>query len=125
MNVTLQIILIVATLLFCVFILAVTRKKKLSYKYTLLWLCFGLITLLCAIFPSIIKGIAGLIHIAEPTNALFLVYIFLMIVIIFYISLAFSKLHEKVTTLVQENAILARRVEKLEKQIGENQEKDD
>lgn len=119
MNGILQIILIVATILFCVFILAVTRTKKLSYKYTLLWLCFGLITLLCAIFPGIINTIAELLHIAEPTNALFLVYIFLMIVIIFYISLAFSKLHERVTTLVQENAILASRLEKLEKQIGE------
>lgn len=115
MNQTLQIILIIATFLFCVFILVVTQKKKLSYKYTLLWLVFGIITLLCAIFPNIITNIAKIIHVAEPTNALFLVYIFLIIIIIFYISLAFSKLYEKVTTLIQENAILAAKVEKLEK----------
>lgn len=115
MNNILQIILILATILFCIFILAVTRKKKLSFRYTLLWLVFGVITLLCAIFPSIVIGISKIIHIAEPTNALFLIYIFLIIVIIFYISLAFSKLFEKVTTLIQENAILAAKVEKLEK----------
>lgn len=115
MNSILQIILIVATLLFCIFILAVTHKKKLSFRYTLVWLCFGVITLLCAIFPNIVVGISKIIHIAEPTNALFLIYIFLIIVIIFYISLAFSKLFEKVTTLVQENAILAAKVERLEK----------
>ena len=77
----LQIILILATFLFCIFILTVTQKKKLSYRYTLLWLCFGVITLLCAIFPNIVIGISKLLHIAEPTNALFLIYLFLIIVI--------------------------------------------
>lgn len=119
MDLGLQIILILATFLFCIFILTVTQKKKLSYRYTLLWLCFGIITLLCAIFPNVVIGISKLLHIAEPTNALFLVYLFLIIVIIFYISLAFSKLFEKVTTLIQENAILSAKVEKLEKKIKE------
>ena len=118
----LQIILILATFLFCIFILTVTQKKKLSYRYTLLWLCFGVITLLCAIFRNIVIGISKLLHIAEPTNALFLIYLFLIIVIIFYISLAFSKLFEKVTTLIQENAILSAKVEKLEKKIKDETE---
>ncbi len=122
MNRMLQFILIGVTLLFCIFILVVTQKKKLSYKYTLVWLLFGLITLLCAIFPGIVMGISKIIHVAEPTNALFLIYIFLIIVIIFYISLAFSKLFEKVTTLIQENAILAAKVEKLEKKDKEKKE---
>lgn len=123
MNNILQLILIIATFLFCIFILAVTHKKKLSFKYTLLWLFFGVITLLCAIFPSIVVGVSRIIHIAEPTNALFLIYIFLIIVIIFYISLAFSKLFEKVTTLIQENAILAAKVEKLEKKKEKENDK--
>ena len=115
MNKILQFILIGVTFLFCIFILVVTQKKKLSYKYTLLWLFFGFVTLLCAIFPNIIVEISKIIHVAEPTNALFLIYIFLIIIIIFYISLAFSKLFEKVTTLIQENAILAEKIERLEK----------
>lgn len=119
MNSILQGILIICTFLFCIFILVVTQRKKLSYRYTLLWLCFGIITLICAIFPNIVIGISKIIHIEEPTNALFLIYIFLIIVIIFYISIAFSKLFEKVTTLVQENAILAARVKKLEQYIKE------
>ena len=106
MNKVLQIILIVATLFFCGFILTVTRKKKLSYKYTLLWLFFGIVTLLCAIFPPIITKFSELLHIAEPTNALFLIYIFLMIVIVFYISIAFSKMNEKLISLIQKDAIL-------------------
>ena len=81
MNTTLQIILIISTILFCIFILVVTRKKKLSFKYTLLWLIFGVITLLLAIVPTIVINFSNLIHIAEPTNALFLIYIFLILYI--------------------------------------------
>ena len=117
MNTTLQIILIISTILFCIFILVVTRKKKLSFKYTLLWLIFGVITLLLAIAPAIVINFSNLIHIAEPTNALFLIYIFLIIVIIFYISIAFSKLFEKVTKLIQENAILRYKIENLEEEL--------
>ena len=106
MNTILQLILITITAIFCLFILAVTRKKKLSYKYTLLWLLFGVVTLLCAIFPSIVTNLAGLLHIKEPTNALFLIYIFFMIILIFYISIALSKMNEKLTKLIQRSAIL-------------------
>ena len=117
MNTTLQIILIVSTILFCIFILVVTRKKKLSFKYTLLWLIFGVITLLLAIAPAIVINFSNLRHIEEPTNALFLIYIFLIIIIIFYISIAFSKLFEKVTKLIQENAILRYKIENLEEEL--------
>ena len=119
MNKVLQSILVITTLLFCIFILIVTQKKKLSYRYTLLWLFFGVITLVLAIFPQIIIKITKLIHIAEPTNALFLIYLFFIIVIIFYISIAFSKLFEKVTSLIQENGIMLSKIEKLEKEIKE------
>lgn len=119
MNTILQIILIIGTILFCIFILAVTKKKKLSFKYTLVWLIFGVMTLICAIFPSIVTGLSQLLHIEEPTNALFLIYIFLLIVIAFYISTSFSKLYEKVTGLIQENALLSYKIEQLEKEKKE------
>lgn len=124
MNTILQIILIIGTILFCIFILAVTKKKKLSFKYTLVWLIFGVMTLICAIFPSIVTGLSQLLHIEEPTNALFLIYIFLLIVIAFYISTSFSKLYEKVTGLIQENALLSYKIEQLEKGKKEKENED-
>ena len=73
--------------------------------------------MLLAIVPTIVINFSNLIHIAEPTNALFLIYIFLIIIIIFYISIAFSKLFEKVTKLIQENAILRYKIENLEEEL--------
>lgn len=117
MNFVLQIILIVSSILFLLFILSVTRQNKLSYKYTLLWLLFSIVTILFAIFPQIIVSFSKLIHIKEPTNALFLVYIFLLFVLVFYISIAFTKIFMKVTVLVQENAMLEKRVSELEEKV--------
>ena len=111
--------------MFCIFILVVTRKKKLSYKYTFLWLIFGCITMLCAAFPSIVINLSKLIYIKEPTNALFLIYIFMMIVIIFYISCAFSKMNEKIIKLIQQNALLEHRLEEISKKVSNDKENND
>ena len=54
MDRTLQILLIIATILFTIFIIVKTSRKKLNYKLTLLWLCFGLFIIILAIFPQII-----------------------------------------------------------------------
>lgn len=125
MNIILQVILIICAILFCIFILIVTKRKKLSFKYTLLWLIFGIITLLLAIFPDIVMNFSRLMHIEEPTNALFLIYIFLIIIIIFYISIAFSKMFEKMTKLIQENALLRYRIEKLEEREISKEKEDE
>lgn len=121
MNQVLQLILIAVTFVFCICILSVTRKKKLSYKFTLIWLAFGGITLLIAIFPILAKELSKILFIAETVNTIYLIYIFLLILIVFYISLIFSKLFEKVTTLIQENAILNDRIEKLEQKENKNE----
>jgi len=118
MNNILQLILIIFTLIFGIFIIIVTHKKKLSFKYTLMWLFLDFITLLCAIFPQMIIVITKLLHIETPVNAIFLMYIFIIIVTIFYISIGFSKCMEKTIALVQENALLEKRVRDLEKKLN-------
>lgn len=114
MSKELQIILIIASILFMLFILGVTKNKKMSFKHTLLWLFFSIIILIMAIFPQIVIGIAKLLFIETPTNAVFLIFIMLIIICNFYISIGYSKINEKVIALSQSNAILKKRVEELE-----------
>ena len=117
MNIGLQTILIIVSILFIGFIIIVTQKKKLSFKYTLLWLFFSFIILILAVFPQLVMLMAKMLFIETPTNAIFLVFFLLLIIMIFYISIGFSKLIEKVTVLTQANALLAKKVENLENQI--------
>lgn len=114
MDITLQIILIVLAIIFVGFILTVTKKKQLSYRYTLLWLFFSFVIVLIAIFPQIIMSIAKFIHIETPVNALFLIAIGAMILIIFFMTIGYSKHSEKITKLVQTNALLEKRIRELE-----------
>ena len=79
--------------------------------------------MLCAIFPNIVISISNLLHIAEPTNALFLIYIFLVIVVSFYITTTVSKLSEKVTVLIQKNALLEKEIERLKADIKSSDNK--
>lgn len=115
MDKTLQIILIVTTILFTIFIIRKTSKKKLNYKLTILWLCFSVFIVILAVFPQIVMWLSKAIHIETPVNALYLMFIFLLIVILFYLSAELSKIQNKVTILIQENALLNKKIEERNK----------
>lgn len=115
MDRILQIILIIVTILFAIFIIRKTSKKKLNYKLTILWLCFSVFIVILALFPQIVMWISKTIHIETPVNALFLMFIFLLIVIVFYLSAELSKIQNKVTILIQENALLNKKMEERKK----------
>lgn len=114
MDIILQIILIVLAIIFVGIIITVTKKKQLSYRYTLLWLFCSFAIVLIALFPQIIMAIATLIHIETPVNALFLMCIGAIILIIFFMTIGYSKHSEKITRLVQTNALLEKRIRELE-----------
>lgn len=114
MDIILQIILIVLAIIFVGFILTVTKKKQLAYRYTLMWLFCSFTIVIIAIFPQIIMFIAKLVHIETPANALFLITTGAMILIIFFMTIGYSKHSEKITKLVQSNALLEKRIRELE-----------
>lgn len=114
MDYILQMILIVFAILFSIFILVVTKKKQLSYRYTLLWLFFSFLVIVVSIFPKIITCISKLIHIKTPVNTLFLMVQIGLIVIIFFMTIGYSKHSEKITRLIQDNALLEKRIRELE-----------
>ena len=55
--------------------------------------------------------ISKILHIETPVNALFLIFIFLLIVVVFYLSAEVSKMQNKITTLVQENSLIKKKIE--------------
>ena len=114
MDLILQIILIVLALIFVAFILTVTKRKQLSYRYTLLWLFFSLVIVIIALFPQIIMFISNLVHIETPANTIFLMAIGALIIIIFFMTIGYTKHSEKITRLVQANAILEKRLRDIE-----------
>ena len=105
-NQILQLVLVITTVLFFIYILLMIKNKKLELKYSLVWLCSSFLLIIFSIFPSIIKAISTILHIETPVNALFLMIIFFLIIISFTLTIALSRNSNRVKVLTQELAIL-------------------
>lgn len=115
-----RVILLVGVLIYLLFIIWLMKKEKLSLKYSLLWFLTGVMLLICAIFPGIVRFATALIGVYSEVNAVFFVGVcFLLLIILFLTSVA-SGLSDKVRGLTQTQALLEKRVRDLEEYISKN-----
>lgn len=101
-----QVISIFGSLAFLFFILFLIRIRKLKEEYALLWLFFGAVFLLLAVFRRSLEIVSSLIGIAYPPAALFLVLILAVITILIHFSLVISKMKDKQKQIAQRLALL-------------------
>ena len=113
MNSVLRIILIIGSLGFFIFILNMVRTKKLELKYALTWILTSFSFVLLSIFPEILFFITELMHIELPVNALYLCVIFLLLMIVFTLTVAVSRQALRIKTLVQEIGLLKETLERM------------
>ena len=110
----LQIVILIAVLIYFVVIYHLLKKRSLSLKYTLLWIFSGLLLLIVAIFPQLLVWFTDAVGIQLPTNALFAIISFCGIMIAISLTAIVSKQREKIKRLAQAIALLEKRVEELE-----------
>lgn len=114
MNIRLQIILIAGTLAFGGLLIYFLIKKKLHLKYCLVWIFATIIMLIFAASPGLIKWITKFIGIKTPSNFIFVVYGFFLLLIIFALTAIVSHMNARIFRLVQYQAILEERLRVLE-----------
>lgn len=114
MNIILQISFIIGMLIYFYILFYLIKKKSLNLKYTLLWIFSGLIMLIILIFPNIMISITKFLGIVDTTNGLFALIIFFILIILMSITGIVSKMKEKNKQLVQQCALLEKRVRELE-----------
>lgn len=114
-TIRLQAAMLAAILLYFFLIGALLAKKRLHVKYTLLWLAFGAVMLIFAIFPDLLGYFARMIGFQVPANGLFAVLIFCILVILMSLTAIVSKLNDKCKRLIQSLALLEKRVRDMEK----------
>lgn len=114
MNIRLQIILIAGTLAFGGLLIYFLIKKKLHLKYCLVWIFAIIIMLISAASPGLIKWITKFIGIKTPSNFIFVVYGFFLLLIIFALTAIVSHMNARIFRLVQYQAILEERLRVLE-----------
>lgn len=114
MTLRLQIILIVGILFYFFIVIRLLKQRKLSLKYTLLWLLVGFLLLVMAIFPKLLVYLKTLFGFYDSMNALLIMSIAFSFMISMALTSIVSKQTEKIKNLIQDNALLEKRIREME-----------
>ena len=109
-----QIFLIVALVIYFVSLYKLLKDRYLELKYTLIWIFAGLLMLIMAIFPKLLDKIAAFFGIYSSVNALFALAIFFILLILMSLTPIASKLNDKTKKVIQQSALLEKRIKELE-----------
>ncbi len=82
------------------------RNRQLREKYAALWVGVGLVSLVLAIFPSLLDSVAGFFGVEIPSNLLFVLAILLLLAVTLHLSLEISRLEDETRILAEHVAIL-------------------
>lgn len=110
----LRIVLIIAVIIYFALILHWLKVKSLNLKYSLLWIFSGIAMGILVIFPETLMSLSKLTGIQTPMYALLVSAIGLIIAILMSITSIVSRQNRKIRTLIQENALLEKRIRDLE-----------
>lgn len=110
----LHIVLIVVVLCYFIMICILLKNKALSLKYTLLWLCAGLVLGMLVVFPELLALVNHLIGIQGNMNGLFIWAIAFVVCILLSLTSIVSRQNNKIRQLVQTISRLEKRIRDLE-----------
>ena len=115
---TLRVILIIGLFFYFVVILIFLKNKTLELRYTLLWMLAGAILEVFVIWLKALSMIVGLAGIQSNMNGLFIMAIVFIVMIMMSLTSIVSKQTNKIRHLIQEIAILEKKLRELEQNIN-------
>jgi hypothetical protein len=118
MTQTLRNSLLIGVILYFLIIIYFLRKKRVSLKYSILWILFGFVLLFIDLFPGAIILISQLLGIQTPVNTVFTLILFSLIIIIISMTSIITNLNEKVKSISQSFALLEKKTRDLEEKIN-------
>jgi hypothetical protein len=101
-----QIIAIIASLLFIAFIARLIVKGKLREEYAIIWIVCSIILIAFSFWRDGLAVMSKLIGVDAPPNLVFTGAIFAILVYLLHLSVVVSKLQEQNKTLAQDIALL-------------------
>jgi hypothetical protein len=108
-----QIFALLVSLLVFVFTIEMVRRKRLREEYSVLWLCTSFIMFILVVKYDWLVKLTGLIGAALPTSTLFFGSIIFLILLSVQFSIKISRLTDQVKNLVQDNALLRKKLDEL------------
>lgn len=105
-----QIVAIIGSVIFFLFVLEMVRKQKIKEQYALLWIFFGVIFLIISIWSSLLEKLASVMGIMYAPAAFLLILIMSIFLILIQYSVVISSMSEKQKILTQEIALLKNKI---------------
>lgn len=124
MTLKIQITIGIGLLLALVMIINMIRRKSLELKYALSWIFLVVTLIILDFLPHLLEEMAHFLGIASPVNMIFFLGFCFSLIVIFTLTVALSRMSERVRKLAQRIALneerLNRNEEKGEQQHEEN-----
>lgn len=117
MSVAVRIFALVLITIYFVVIIRLLKKKKFALKYSLLWFLAGILMLIVVIWPDVLVWGAELLGIEVASNGLFAICILLGIMIMISITSVISDFANRMTSMVQNMALMEKRIRTLEEKL--------
>ena len=105
MSTVLRVILILASLVTCIYISRKLKKAQVDTHDTIFWLMFSFVLILVSIFPGIADWLSMRLGIYSTVNMVFLIIIFALLLRVFLLTIKISQMEHRVSILVEELAI--------------------
>lgn len=116
MSVRLQVILICALVIIFILLVNAVKKNNLDIKYSLCWLLLVVVLIILTCFKDLLEIMADVMGIASPVNMLFLCGFVFALLIIYTLTVALSKISNRVRRLAQEIAFLSNKINELKEE---------
>ena len=115
MQTNLKIVLIIVVLIYIFFILRAVKRKYMWIGYLAFWSITGGIWIIALLIPNLVENISSILGFGIPINMIFSIAIFIILYLIFNLTILISKEQNRNTLLIQEISILKKRINELEK----------
>lgn len=103
----LRIYVVTLSIIFLIYLINMIRRNKINLKYILSWISISIGILIIAIFPKLLTLFANFLGVSDPMNALYFVGFIFLIIVVFSLTVAQSRLSDKVKLLSQEIALIS------------------
>ena len=114
-----RILLIVVSLLTTYYILKRIRQSKLQIEYAIFWILFSGVLIVFSLFPWLVSLFIRMVGMQLPVNFIFLLFIFVLMVKMFFMTIELSTLENKVKDLTQELALEEKERQDQQKELFE------
>lgn len=114
MSTAFRIILLTFSVAFLLAVVRMVAKERLQLKYALLWMLLGVALVVCAVCPSLVVFFSDLVGAQVTSNFVFTVGFVFLIAVCLSLSVIVSWQARDIRSLVQQVALLRKRLEDLD-----------